>query len=412
MRREVTQRRIEAFGKRFGEAHLYLAYHAAFPLALTPDLLYRLWAKFQRDIHGKVLNIPWIAVADLLLSSLCDQVGHELYEMENEVRNALLMELKFNPRFGVQRMNELSDFLLVGVQQQLESPDIDTRDLAQAQRWTALAYTRPSEAAHEIASAFSRLKLEDGEEWIRLTSLIETLAEPLREFNPLLIYAHGMKSLTYGDKQGAKAQFDKLLCRKHQIQFADVTLSIPKPQVLIEPLSHSPKWTQVKGVNVFNQFINLKQGLNVGKIDQSTLWKGGLTIVGMALAILVLIILSRDNVPPSRLPRVQISTNPDNNPFSRIAFPQATCGDPLPQDTTAYPVNLYPVFINYSDRNFSEVKSKFCQDALSKVRENGQRAIQVASFLTPERAEAFKDLMIDSFGSGEVGEPTIIDRVL
>lgn len=38
--------------------------------------------------------------------------------------------------------------------------------------------------------------------------------------------------------------------------------------------------------------------------------------------------------------------------------------------------------------------------------------IQVASFLTPERAEAFKDLMIDSFGSGEVGEPTIIDRVL
>jgi len=98
--------------------------------------------------------------------------------------------------------------------------------------------------------------------------------------------------------------------------------------------------------------------------------------------------------------------------LSRIAFPQAKCGDPLPQDTTAYPVNLYPVFINYSDRNFSEVKSKFCQDALSKVRENGQRAIQVASFLTPERAEAFKDLMIDSFGSGEVGEPAIIDRVL
>lgn len=42
MRREVTQHRIETFGKRFGEAHLYLAYHAAFPLTLTPDLLYRL----------------------------------------------------------------------------------------------------------------------------------------------------------------------------------------------------------------------------------------------------------------------------------------------------------------------------------------------------------------------------------
>lgn len=64
MRPEVAQRRIEAFRKRFGEAHLYLAYHAAFPLALTPDLLYRMWANFQRDIHGEVLNIPWIAVAE------------------------------------------------------------------------------------------------------------------------------------------------------------------------------------------------------------------------------------------------------------------------------------------------------------------------------------------------------------
>lgn len=116
MRPEVAQRRIEAFGKRFGEAHLYLAYHAAFPLALTPDLLYRLWANFQRDIHGEVLNIPWIAVADLLLSSLCDEVGHELYEMEKEVRNVLLSELKANPRFGTERINELSDFLLAYVQ--------------------------------------------------------------------------------------------------------------------------------------------------------------------------------------------------------------------------------------------------------------------------------------------------------
>ncbi|WP_414579695.1 hypothetical protein [Anabaena sp. CCY 9402-a] len=36
---EVLNRRIELFEKRFGKAHLYLAYHAAFPLALTPDLL-------------------------------------------------------------------------------------------------------------------------------------------------------------------------------------------------------------------------------------------------------------------------------------------------------------------------------------------------------------------------------------
>ncbi|MGK7916920.1 MAG: hypothetical protein AB4038_15480, partial [Prochloraceae cyanobacterium] len=139
MRTEVAHRRIEAFRRRFGEAHLALAYHAAFPLALTPDLLYRLWSYFRRDIHAEVLNIPWIAVADLLLSSLCDEVGYELYEMKGAVRSTLLRQLKANSRFGIQRINDLSDFLLAYVKQQIDSSDLDTRDFAQTQRWTALA---------------------------------------------------------------------------------------------------------------------------------------------------------------------------------------------------------------------------------------------------------------------------------
>jgi hypothetical protein len=78
--------RIDAFGRRFTPAHLNLAYHAAFPLALTPDLLYRL-----RDYPFQPkLQIPWIAVADLLLSGLCYEVGQELYEMDMTVRQVLL----------------------------------------------------------------------------------------------------------------------------------------------------------------------------------------------------------------------------------------------------------------------------------------------------------------------------------
>ncbi len=63
-RNKAAIRQIDSFVRSFGTPHLYLAYHAAFPLALTPDLLYRLWAKFQQDIHGENLNIPWEAVAD------------------------------------------------------------------------------------------------------------------------------------------------------------------------------------------------------------------------------------------------------------------------------------------------------------------------------------------------------------
>jgi uncharacterized protein YkwD len=213
MKPEVANRRIESFEKRFGKAHLYLAYHAAFPLALTPDLLYRLWANFQRDIHGQMLVIPWLAVADLLLSNLCDEVGHELYEMDVVVRNVLLSRLKEDEKFGQKRINKLSDFLLDYVRQQLWSDDPDIQDFAQAQRWMALAHTRPSEAACELALVFSKLDEKDRPEVMRMASLVETIAQPLselEEFKSLLIYARGMASFAYGNQEEAKAQFRKL----------------------------------------------------------------------------------------------------------------------------------------------------------------------------------------------------------
>lgn len=228
IRPEVAKRRIESFGKRFGNAYLYLAYHAAFPLSLTPDLLYRLWANFQRNIHNQVLGIPWIAVADLLLSSLCDEVGHELYEMEMVVRNVLLSRLQEDENFGQQRIIELSDFLLDYVQKQLHSDDPDIRDFAQAQRWIALAYTQPNEAAFELALAFSKLHEKDTAELVRMASLTQTFAEPLAEFEPLLIYARGMGNYARGNLEAAKAELGEVLDEENQVQIAEVSLPIPE----------------------------------------------------------------------------------------------------------------------------------------------------------------------------------------
>jgi len=229
MKPEVAQRRIAAFRDRFGEAHYNFACHAAFPLALTPDLLYRLWANFQRDVQGKSLEIPWMAVADVLLSSLCEEVGHELYEMPLPMRNALLSKLKANSRFGTARINELSDLLLMYVQQQLESSDPDERDVAQAQRWTALAYVRPATAAYELACILSSLEQDNKSEWMRLSSVIETLAEPLLEsnFEPLLIYTCGMRKAIRQDLAGATAQIAKILDENFQVHIAGVNLLVP-----------------------------------------------------------------------------------------------------------------------------------------------------------------------------------------
>ena len=124
-RARTAIRQIALFAKRFGQSHLYLLYHAAFPLALTPDLLYRLWANFQRDINGGLLNIPWIAVSDILLSGFCEEVGQELYEIDGAVRDELLRRLQADENFGPQRIQKLSDFLLEYVRKQLQSNDPD-----------------------------------------------------------------------------------------------------------------------------------------------------------------------------------------------------------------------------------------------------------------------------------------------
>ena len=228
---EVAQQRIESLRRRFGTAHLYLAYHAAFPLALTPDLLYRLWANFQLDIHGEVLGIPWIAVADLLLSSLCDEVGHELYEMNVAVRNVLLNRLQEDDKFGQHRINELSDFLLNYVRQQLQSDDPDIKDFALAQRWIALAYTRSHQATRELALALKNAYSQDKLDLIRLASLVETLAEPLggsEEFQPLLIYARGMGNFAGGNLEAAKNELGNVIGKGNEITVAGIELPIPE----------------------------------------------------------------------------------------------------------------------------------------------------------------------------------------
>ena len=102
-----------------------------------------------------------------------------------------------------------------------------------------------------------------------------------------------------------------------------------------------------------------------------------------------------------------------SNSFDSIKFPLTACGDPLPSDPKLYPVNLYPVYIDYSDQNLAQVRSQFCQDALDINREKtNKKSIQVASFTTLERANKFKEILRKKFGNVEVGEPTKISSKL
>ncbi|BAY43397.1 response regulator receiver modulated translation initiation factor IF-2 [Scytonema sp. HK-05] len=225
----IAARQIASFEKRFGQAHLLLAYHAAFPLVLTSDLLYSLWINFRQDIRGQALNIPWFAVADLLLSSLCNEVGYQLYQMDATVRNELLNRLQEDNCFGQTRIKELSNFLLDYIQKQLQSDEPYIQNFAKAQRWAALAYTRPHKTTYELALAFSQLNFDNPAEILRMLSLLENLALPLPEFQSLLTYACGIAAFVHGNIEVATAHLKELVGADNRIRIAGVRLPIPAP---------------------------------------------------------------------------------------------------------------------------------------------------------------------------------------
>ena len=223
----IAARRIASFEKRFGREHLYLAYHAALPLVLTSDILYSLWINFRQDIRGEALDIPWFAVSDLLLSSLCNEVGYEIYQMDATVRNELLNRLKQDERFGKTRIEELSNFLLDYIRQQLQSDEPDVQNLAKAQRSASLAHTRPHKTTYELALAFSRLNFENPAEILRMSSLLETLALPIQGFQSLLTYARGISAFIRGNIVVATVHLKELASVDNQIPIAGVNLPIP-----------------------------------------------------------------------------------------------------------------------------------------------------------------------------------------
>ncbi|QIR40309.1 formylglycine-generating enzyme family protein [Tolypothrix sp. PCC 7910] len=183
-REDLTTRRIRVFARRYGMDALFLAYHAAFPLTLTSDLLYCLRENFVPDC-------PWYAVADVLLSGLCQPAGYDLYEMEGKTRDCLLQRLC--NEFGEERLKALANFMSQYIAYHLQS-DSSERALVFGERpqWTALAYLSPDaqEAINAIKQELQKLTATaDAKERIRWAALVESYADLLSEkgFQPLLL---------------------------------------------------------------------------------------------------------------------------------------------------------------------------------------------------------------------------------
>ena len=240
---DLASARADAFRTRFGQATFDLACHAAFPLALTPDLLTHLWQDFDRDIHRLPLNTPWVAIADILLSDLCNEVGTELYEMKLPVRRVLLDALKTNSRYGSERLRDLSDFLQVYVREQLKSTDAITQAYGQAQEWTALAAVDSEQAAAQVANALkASIETEDVDEQLRLVAITEALADEFSSYQPLLEYARNRRELLQGHPDTAPGTATGLTTIAG-IEMPSLATRLPTPTVReLGPSPHVPPY--------------------------------------------------------------------------------------------------------------------------------------------------------------------------
>jgi tetratricopeptide (TPR) repeat protein len=216
MSSKLVERRLNDFKRRCGkdgDAALQLAYHAAMPVALNPELLHFLRINFFLDPPEQ---LPYTVEFEFLTSGLCREIDAELYEIEPEIRNELLQELtrRKNAR---QRIRDVATLLWQYVE--YHSPWADRVELERAQQLTALNFLDPAKAKEWLDTAEADASLGRGErEWfIAMRQEIEQISnlsddEPnLNDLNLTILSNRARVIAQQGDIERAIALWEQYL---------------------------------------------------------------------------------------------------------------------------------------------------------------------------------------------------------
>ncbi len=154
VRQTTAERRVETVERTLRNLKLpletlSLAYYAALPVALNSELLHLLRVNFFPDL-------PYTAEAVLLLSSLCQEIGDDLYEIEPAVRDYLLQNLvdKHEPK----RIRQIAALLWQYTQDRMPWRDLVL--LERAQQLTAVNLLDPEAALAWIESPETKAYIE------------------------------------------------------------------------------------------------------------------------------------------------------------------------------------------------------------------------------------------------------------
>jgi serine/threonine protein kinase len=130
----------------------------------------------------------------------------------------------------------------------------------------------------------------------------------------------------------------------------------------------------------------------------------------LPLLLLFLLSVSGNYIYQSTRRFLTNSTQSQDNSLSQNYpswdFPRAECGDLNPQGDQLF----YPVFVNRTDDSVIDyIRSNYCGDAYLMTRkDSNQKAIQVASFQSKEKADEFSQIMLRDpmINSSEIGSPS------
>jgi formylglycine-generating enzyme required for sulfatase activity len=263
-----SQKHIQVFAQKYGEEYLKLARYAAFPLVVTPELLYLIRKYFVNDA-------PWIAVAKILLSSLFEEVALETYEMKPHLRTELLKGLHR------EQLEKIGRFMLYYLNKKLIANNAFTKNLEERQKLTALAYVKPEQAATELALKLSlSVQGENIREAFRWTSFIDSLSNPLEKagFKPLITYNNIITCYGQGDESGYQKHLQKFNRKELEDKLGlPVSLEIPAQLSQVRALPTNYQVIEIEVVTLEEEeqpeiltfstiFVN-KEGITIKSLD-------------------------------------------------------------------------------------------------------------------------------------------------
>ncbi|MBX2871042.1 MAG: caspase family protein [Saprospiraceae bacterium] len=262
----------------YEKGHLWMAGLAAFPVFLTPDLLYKLWLNFRHISYqnGQSLDIDRMAVSDLLLSTLAEEIAVEVFRIRPQIRTALLALLEdwsLSLKGGDDFVKRLADFTLRYVRSyQMEGESVTTA-IREAQEWNALAYFNPNAAALELKKALSQAVESNAKQKVlRISLMLSEMDEQFtqlgqqeqqEQFRTLVNYGQGMQSLIRGQKEEAIKAFKNI--ERQTIASEDITttgkrVQLPIPKEIYQAIAvEEASASTIEPVRIFALLIGITE---------------------------------------------------------------------------------------------------------------------------------------------------------